>query len=328
MSMRPRVSVIVPTYHRPQSLRAAVESVMGQHVPDWEVEVIIALSDPRAPADVAAADELASDGRVRVVGASRPGPAAARNAGIVAADGTFLALVDDDCIAQEGWLQAGLSALAHVELVQGRTRPIREPTGHDRFIAIDEISYLWEACNLFVRRSAVDRAGLFDETLNPTGRAGGHFGEDIEWGWRLVRNGASYTYARDALVHHAVESISYGDFLKGQLRLRWFPLALRRSPELRRKFYLGYFLARRHAVITGSWSLVAAGGAARVAGARRTACGAFLAAAVLQLAWWRHARSARQLLYMMVRTPQHLLANTVEVGALLYGSIRYRRLLL
>ncbi|MGH2905859.1 MAG: glycosyltransferase family 2 protein [Solirubrobacterales bacterium] len=81
------VSVVIPTTGRPE-LRAAVESVLAQTLP--VTEVIVA-------ADVAGELSLPDDPRVRVL---RSGPGAggnaARQAGIEAATGELIALLDDD----------------------------------------------------------------------------------------------------------------------------------------------------------------------------------------------------------------------------------------
>ena len=75
----PAVSVIVPTYHRPDMLREAVASVLSQQLEGGSPEVVIAVSDAGAASDIAAAQELAAaDARVRVVVARMPGPGAAR----------------------------------------------------------------------------------------------------------------------------------------------------------------------------------------------------------------------------------------------------------
>lgn len=321
------VSVVVPTYHRPAALRSVVESVLAQDADGSMLEVIIAVSDPAAGADVAAAAALARDPRVRVASAPRAGPAAARNAGIDAARGARLAFIDDDCVAQPGWLRAGLDALAGADLVQGRTSAAGPTREHDRYVANDHMSWLWEACNLFVRRSAIERAGMFDESFNPTGAIGRHFGEDVEWGWRLVRRGATYAYARDAVVHHAVEPRGYWEFLHRHLELRWFPLLVRHAPELRRKFHHGYFFNRRHAVLALGLAIGGGAGIARAAGARRTARAAALTAIGTQVAWWRRAASLGELGQMIAKTPERTLTEAIEVGALVYGSARYRCLL-
>lgn len=327
----PTVSVIIPTYHRPEQLRSAVASALAQSDrPDWP-EVVVALSDPDATADRCVAAELkASDPRVRVALARRSGPAAARNAGVAAASGEVIAFLDDDCVAQPGWIDAGVAALdSGADLVQGHTRPDRETDGWTRSIRIDHLTWFWEACNLFVRRQAFDRGGPFNEGWNPTGRVGKHWGEDIEWGSRIVRHGARVAYAEGAVVHHAVEPWSYWGWLRRRTEIRWLPLALRYAPELRqRRFHRGYFLNPRHVALTTSAAFLSGSAAISLAADRRLGR---LTLTLGLLTFFSNARGIRspiQLRNYLNELPRRALSETVEFASLAYGSVRWRRILL
>ena len=321
------VSVVIPTYHRPVQLARAVESALAQELPPGiALEVVIAVSDPDATADVVAASALAADTPVRVLTAPAPGPAAARNAGIAAARGEVLALLDDDCRAAPGWLAAALEALSDADLVQGRTAPDGEvPWGH-RALWVNPPSWLWEACNLVVRRDLVDRLGGFDEAWNPTGRVGGHMGEDVTWGWRLVRGGARAAFAPGALVLHAVEPRTRRQQLDAAAGLRHFPLVLRAAPEARRAFPLRYIVSAEHAATLAALVLIAAGVASR---RRPPLAAALLAGALPAFLWPQRARVLAggpmgAVTEVRERAPEDL----VGIAAALAGSVRWRRLLL
>ncbi|MEV6768616.1 glycosyltransferase family 2 protein [Nocardia sp. NPDC051030] len=104
-SMNPAVSVVVPTVGR-ASLRRAVESALRQTRPVAEVMVVAAEG---------VALDLPSDTRITVVRtAGRVGPGAARQAGIDAAQGTVIALLDDD----DEWLPEKLHC--QLDAVTGR----------------------------------------------------------------------------------------------------------------------------------------------------------------------------------------------------------------
>ncbi len=88
--MAPRFSVIIPTYGRPQFLADALASVAQQSFADFECLVVDDAS--AAPPELAAADA-----RFRLVRrTTNGGPAAARNTGIAAATGNYVAFLDDD----------------------------------------------------------------------------------------------------------------------------------------------------------------------------------------------------------------------------------------
>ena len=315
------ISVIIPTYHRPELLRRAVTSVLRQDGYDAALEVIVCVSDRTDARDRAVAESLAGeDPRVRFVVAPRGGVAAARNAGIAAARGDLFAFMDDDCQATPGWLEAGIDGLSTADVVQGKTVP--EESRDSRMlktITIEQLSWLWEACNLFVRRAAVDRAGPFDEHWDPKGRAENAWGEDTEWGWRLIRNGATYAFASGAEVRHVLAMRSMSQVLRHKLDLRYFPMMIRRVPEVRRRFFLRYFLNPRHAMIV--LALACAGGAIGSAVAGSTILAVLLGVFAVALVVSPPLASPKQSLFATLN-------ELIGFGVLAYASVRYRRLLL
>jgi hypothetical protein len=236
--------------------------------------------------------------------------------------------MDDDCVAQPGWIAAGLRAIDGADLVQGSTRPEVEVGPYDRTMWVDPPTWLWESCNLFVRRDAAERVGGFDEEWNAAGRVGDQYGEDVQWGWRMIRAGAIPGVATDALVLHAVYPRGFAGYVRYRAGLRHFPHIFRSTPEARRVFYRRYFVDRRHVVLTvcvgvgilawgahaaGKHRLGAVGGGLAIAG-YLSALRGHLMAGDLGGAWedLRH------------RAPR----EAVEFGSALYGSLRWRRLLL
>lgn len=324
----PLVSVIVPTYHRPALLRRAVASVQAQGLSAWELEIVVAVSDPRTAEDVAAARELAeADARVVVAESTGHGAGATRNAGLHAARGEVLAFLDDDCEAQPGWLAAGLAALDSADLVQGRTTPPSRPQRWDRYIWITSLSYVWECCNLFARRSFVDAAGGFDVVSSPTGRLDRPFGEDAVFGWRVVRAGARPAYCDAAHVHHIVEAADLRDWLRRRSYIRFFPLLLRQAPEVRGRYPMGVFLNRHHAALGGSAAALAGAALLGLGGARGASRAASGLAAAVYLSRYRRVRSLEGLAGALRSLPLDAAIDAYEVGLLLYGSARWRRLL-
>jgi hypothetical protein len=90
---RPLASVVIPTRDRARLLPAALGSALAQR--DVDVEVIV-VDDGSADATPALLASL-GDQRVRVVRTGRPGGvAAARNLGLAAARGDWVAFLDDD----------------------------------------------------------------------------------------------------------------------------------------------------------------------------------------------------------------------------------------
>lgn len=91
----PLVSVVMPAYKCEAYIGKAIESVMGQTYPHWE---LIVVNDSSPDSTAAVAEEYAArDERVRVVHQiPNAGCAKARNMGIAAAKGAYIAFLDSD----------------------------------------------------------------------------------------------------------------------------------------------------------------------------------------------------------------------------------------
>lgn len=110
--LRPRFSIIMPTYNSPiDFLEKAIESVLSQTYPDWELLIVDDGSSERA---VRAALEryAGQDKRVRVRYLERnAGISAASNAALAMASGDYVALLDHDDEIQPHALHAFAAAV-------------------------------------------------------------------------------------------------------------------------------------------------------------------------------------------------------------------------
>ncbi|MEN8217050.1 MAG: glycosyltransferase family 2 protein [Pseudomonadota bacterium] len=100
--MKPLVSVVIPTYNRPQLVTNAVKSALTQTLK--EIEVIVVIDGP----DKTTREVLASinDSRLKVIELPiKVRGAAARNAGVAESQGEWVALLDDD----DEWLPEKLA---------------------------------------------------------------------------------------------------------------------------------------------------------------------------------------------------------------------------
>ncbi len=88
----PLVSAVIPAYNAERTLAEAVASALAQSVRDLEVIVV---DDGSRDGTLAVARSM-GDPRVRVISQENRGAAAARNAGIRASAGEFVALLDAD----------------------------------------------------------------------------------------------------------------------------------------------------------------------------------------------------------------------------------------
>src|SRR5271169_4507748 len=97
-----RVSTIIPTFNRAHVVAEAIESVLRQTVP---AEQIIVVDDGSTDDTIDVLTRF--DGRISVIRQAHSGVSAARNAGMRAATGDWIAFLDSDDV----WLPDRISTL-------------------------------------------------------------------------------------------------------------------------------------------------------------------------------------------------------------------------
>lgn len=167
------ISVILPTFNRAWSLRIAIESVLRQNHPNFELIIV----------DDGSTDEtepiLAEyRGRIRAIRQKNRGVSAARNRGIEEARGRLIAFLDSD----DRWLPGKLTAQAaffadHPDALICQTEerwirrgvhvnPRRRHQKRSGMIFIPSLELcLISPSAVMIRRKLLDRVGLFDESL-------------------------------------------------------------------------------------------------------------------------------------------------------------------
>lgn len=107
---QPKVSVIVPVYNVMGYLKKCVDSIINQTYAQLE---IILVDDGSADGSEIICDEYAErDGRVRVIHKKNGGLSDARNVGIEAATGKYIAFIDSDDFVSEFFIEVMLKALS------------------------------------------------------------------------------------------------------------------------------------------------------------------------------------------------------------------------
>ena len=202
MPAQPLVSVIIPSYNYASFLPQAVASVLGQRAPGLEVEVIV-VDDGSTDNTVEVAESLGSD--ITFIQQANSGPSAARNAGLRAASGDFVAFLDADDLFARGLLASQLrvfEAQPELDMVICRCMDIQHGQG-DQGLALWSLpNSHWDvhACNanlapihcFLLRMSCARRAGYFDEVI--------HYCEDQEYWLRCYGLGAKVGINPDGLV--------------------------------------------------------------------------------------------------------------------------------
>lgn len=109
MKNTPLVSVIIPTYNRPELLLEAVASIAAQTLTDWETIIV---DDGSKPAVDEQGIHEQYGNRVKILRHEvSQGVSRAKNAGVNAASGKFLAFLDDDDLFAPAYLASAIEVL-------------------------------------------------------------------------------------------------------------------------------------------------------------------------------------------------------------------------
>jgi glycosyltransferase involved in cell wall biosynthesis len=183
----PRVSVITPFLNAERFLPEAISSVTNQTVSDWELILIDDGSTDHSRH--VALEAVRRDERIKLLDRpdqAIPGAAAARNAGIRAGRGSFLAFLDADDILEPAMLETLLAtARAHPEaaMIYGPAlwwypegeRPdwiewtgdladrLHRPPRLLRRLILMQDGHVPCTCSVLVRRNAIEIVGGFEE---------------------------------------------------------------------------------------------------------------------------------------------------------------------
>jgi GT2 family glycosyltransferase len=202
-------SVVVPTLGRATSLERCLTALSRIEFEPEQFEVIV-VNDGGGDETDRVTGAWQGPASLKALSTPAEGPAAARNAGIDAARGRFIAFTDDDCEPEGGWLRALEQALdanpscaAGGRMVNGASGRCaagsqvvleaayahfnRDPAG-PRFYATSNLAFPAEGLR---------DLGGFDEALLHA--------EDRELCERWVRSGRRFVDAPEAIVRHMRE---------------------------------------------------------------------------------------------------------------------------
>jgi GT2 family glycosyltransferase len=234
---RPRVSVVVPTYRRPAVLRRCLQALLDQDLAPHDYEIIVCDDGPDAETRAVVMEKSRAAEALGVRVTYRPvtgtqGPAGARNCGWRLARAPLVAFTDDDTIPDRRWLSEGCRA-ARLDEIAAVTGAIvvplpPRPTDYERDTAGLESSEFATA-NCFVRRSALERVGGFDERYTLAWR------EDSDLHFSILEAGGVIVAAPRAVVVHPVRPAQWGVSVRQQRKSQFDALLYRKHRRLFRE---------------------------------------------------------------------------------------------
>ena len=219
-----KITVIVCTYNRCQSLAKALASIAAQAIPAaWAWEVLVVDNNSKDQTrQVVEEFRCKHPGRFRYLFELQQGLSHARNAGVREAHGDILAFVDDDVIAEPTWLQNLTADLHDGEWAGSGGRVLPEQTFlPPRWLPIEgryalaplsifdagpNACHLTEppfGANMAFHKKMFEKYGCFRTDL---GRCAESMlsNEDTEFGRRLMAAGERLRYEPSAVVYHPV----------------------------------------------------------------------------------------------------------------------------
>ncbi|HTU49318.1 MAG TPA: glycosyltransferase family A protein [Acidobacteriaceae bacterium] len=156
------ISVVIPTYNRPDLLLQTLESVLAQTYKDIEIIVV----DDGSTAETGELLDKFSP-RVQSIRLGRSGISTARNTGIDAAQGEFIAFVDHDDLWHPQKIEKHVEfASAHPELAMTYTDAIEfSKEGPAKITYVDHFSALKQPAHLFAPMIATYAVPLMSATM-------------------------------------------------------------------------------------------------------------------------------------------------------------------
>lgn len=234
-TLRPLVTVVIPTFQRPQMLERCIQVLLQQQGLAGDLEIIV-VDDARTPAckDVIR-EHLCLSGSVLIHYIHPPvgkrGPASARNAGWKAAHSAVIAFTDDDTIPDLRWLAEGLCVMrTGVGAAWGRVVvPMPPfPTDAERNTGgLHDAEFI--TANCFVRYDALTLVGGFDERFERPWR------EDSDLYFSLLEAGIEVQHAPAAVVVHPVRDAPVGTSVRQHRNMVFDALLYKKHPRLYRQ---------------------------------------------------------------------------------------------
>jgi glycosyltransferase involved in cell wall biosynthesis len=167
----PLVSVCIPTHNRPRLLCEAVESVLGQSMPDFEILIVDDGSEQETQRVIT--DLLNRDSRIRAFRNSVPrGPSGAKNLALKEARGVYWTGLDDDDLFLPNRLSQLINAAQDrfaftcTAFFVEKTKRRHIVNGRAQTITFDDLCYFNTVGNqAFTKVDYVRKLGGFDESM-------------------------------------------------------------------------------------------------------------------------------------------------------------------
>jgi glycosyltransferase involved in cell wall biosynthesis len=310
----PLVTVVIAS-HRNEHIRKCVDQCMEKMTGPTFAEIIVV-------ADYPVDDFTVSYTAVQWIYCPDKSIPRKRNVGIANGRGAIVGFIDDDCMPLDHWVEravgylndhpdhAGVAGKTIVERREGISYPLNE------FKRLETPSF--RTNNIFYRRDILLKNGGFDERFVVQR-------EDIDLAFSILETGRLIGYDPDMKVMHCCREKERWDLMKNCVNRRFDPLLYKKHRKLYRKWIVTPFTPSIGLVffVHGLFALGLWYG------------GKYLGIALgmealssLVLGARRNGRRRIDVRQLLCDGASYCAAPFVLIGALIHGSIKFKRLLL
>ncbi len=184
------ISVVIPLYNKQKAIVNTLQSVLQQTISDFEVVVVDDGSTDNSLSVVQGID----DGRIRIIHKDNGGVSSARNVGIKAAGGQYVALLDGDDLWEPTFLEeqiklieefpdAGMWGVNYAFVKNSRCWECHQGMGKGFRGYVENYfgtrhNDLFCSSSVVIRKDVFDTTGYFDERISAS--------EDLDMWYRII----------------------------------------------------------------------------------------------------------------------------------------------
>ena len=223
------MDVVIPTFRRPEALASCLKSLEKQTM---------------APASIEVIDDSETD----------YGPGVSRNIGWKRGSGRYVAFIDDDCLAEQNWIESLQRVFSENEIggIEGGITTTDENGEKIDFNPPNRFRWnRFKTANLAVRRDVLEEIGGFDERYHM-------HREDTDLAWRVIDAGFKMAWVPQCRVHHPEPLGWHEDGIPGSSKFGAYPRSEQLLYHCNRKKFVesAASLISRESVSDGSlWKL-------------------------------------------------------------------------
>jgi O-antigen biosynthesis protein len=197
----PEFSVLVCTHNGSRTIEQCLQGIAALNYPNYEVIVVDDGSTDQTP-------EIVKHYDVRLIRTANDGLSSARNRALAAANGEYVAYIDDDAIPDPDWLShlADTFLTSNHAGVGGPNIPppggnmvaeavANSPGGPAHVLLTDSEAEHIPGCNMAFHRKRLIAVGGFDKQFRIAG-------DDVDICWKLTRAGETLGFNPVAVVWH------------------------------------------------------------------------------------------------------------------------------